>query len=159
MSYDTKIDMPSFHLFLKALAIPPNDPVHRKLGNAFGENYLKFIDDQFTSEGEYFGGWAELAPSTLESKAKSKDLHGDPAQMLILSGRMRAAWSYNLTGSEIDIFNNMESDSGAPYPAFQQYGIPSNNLPAREMVDFDRIPAPVMAGFIEDAVYILRRYL
>lgn len=77
----------------------------------------------FDNEGRLHGGWAPLAPSTVKQKQRI-----GKEKMLVRSGSLRANFTQFYSKDNAGVGNQIK------HAAYHHYGVPSRNLPRRELL-------------------------
>lgn len=98
-----------------------------------GEHILSAIDDQFETQGEYWGeGWADLSPSYIRSLSRRGGFENDSGdyEMLIRGGEGSEALSQSFSyevGPE-----GLEIGSSASYAPYHHFG--TGDIPERQLL-------------------------
>ena len=82
----------------------------RGLLKAIGEAQLRWIGENFRTEGGKVGGWAPLAPNTLAARRGGGAVLQD-------SGKLRQSFTYSVIGD-----NLVEVGTNVPYAVFHEEG-------------------------------------
>ena len=92
--------------------------------------FYQMESQQFESEGAHgSGGWAPLAPSTLEQKLRM----GYPSKMLVRSGKLMLSLTGQASGSVVEVRPLMLAvGTSIPYGVFHQRG--TAKMPARPLI-------------------------
>ena len=77
----------------------------------------------FDKQGADFGRWEPLKPATIREKERI-----GKERMLVRTGHLRQGFVPSYTADNARVRNEVE------YAAAHQYGVPENNLPARNML-------------------------
>lgn len=106
------------------------------------------VEEQFDSEGARgSGGWAPLAPATIEFKRR----HGYPLEILHRTLTLRNSLTKNTAAGAIRIVTpkTMTFGSRVQYGIFHQLGAPKSKLPQRRPVEFTEADRQHFAKIIQ----------
>lgn len=110
----------------------------------FAEGFHKFQERQFASGGAEIGGWAPLAPATVEAKLRK----GYPSDILVRTGvllRSLVSGEAPYSVEEIEP-KDMWVGTSVPYAAFHQTG--TRKMPARPLIAITEALLDEWAGLV-----------
>lgn len=119
------------------------------------DDFLQIQEFQFDSQGGMFsGGWAALAPSTIESKRRQgldpRILHATLALRNSLTNKNDPNHVRRITPDTMEVGTSVTSPSGFPYPAAHQN--PKQGQKQRRPIELDE-------DISSDWVKVLQEYL
>ncbi|MCX2683814.1 phage virion morphogenesis protein [Campylobacter sp. MIT 21-1685] len=101
-----------------------------------GESIRNSIIDSFKNERSVFGGkWKSLKPATIKQKIKE----GKNKGILKRDGELskETNWQSEPTKNGVEVFNNIQTESGFKYGLTHQYGSKKRKIPARAFLPID----------------------